>query len=76
VGSISELARDEVTALVVPPRDSQALAAAIARLARDGALRKELGIAARRHCVENFSYERMLDRMEAIYHQVAMAVHP
>jgi glycosyltransferase involved in cell wall biosynthesis len=64
---------DEVTALVVPARDTDALAAAIARLAGDAALRKELGIAARRHCVENFSYERMLDRMEAIYHDVAKA---
>jgi glycosyltransferase involved in cell wall biosynthesis len=73
VGSIGELARDEVTALVVPARDTDALAAAIARLAGDAALRKELGIAARRHCVENFSYERMLDRMEAIYDDVAKA---
>jgi glycosyltransferase involved in cell wall biosynthesis len=75
VGSIGELARDEVTALVVPPRDAAALAAAIARLAAQPALRNELGVAARRHCVENFSYERMLDRMEAIYHDVAMAAH-
>ena len=73
VGSIGELARDEVTALVVPPRDAQALAAAITRLAGDPALRDELGSTARRHCVENFSYERMLDRMEAIYHDVAGA---
>ena len=71
VGSIAELAHDEVTALVVPPRDASALAAAIARLAAQPALRNELVIAARRHCVENFSYERMLDRMEAIYHDVA-----
>ena len=71
VGSISELARDEVTALVVPPRDARALADAIARLVAEPALRAELGTAARRHCVENFSYERMLDRMESIYQQVS-----
>ena len=73
VGSIGELARHEVTALVVPPREPQALAAAIARLAEDPALRRELGVAARRHCVENFSYERMLDRMEAIYRDAVLA---
>ena len=73
VGSIGELARNEVTALVVPPRDAQALAGAITRLVDEPALRSELGVAARRHCVENYSYERMLDRMEAIYHDVAMA---
>ena len=27
--------------------------------------------AARIHCAENFSYERMLDRMEAIYRQAS-----
>jgi glycosyltransferase involved in cell wall biosynthesis len=70
-GSIGELARDGVTALVVPERDPHALAAAIERLATDRALAADLAGAARRHCVENFSYGRMLDRMEAIYAQVA-----
>lgn len=71
VGSISELARDEVTALVVAPRDAGALSAALARLVAQPGLRSELGVAARRHCVENYSYDRMLDRMEAIYREVA-----
>ena len=67
VGSIAELARDEATALVVPPRDAGALAKAIARLGENAGLRRDLGEAARKHCVESFSYERMLDRMEAIF---------
>jgi glycosyltransferase involved in cell wall biosynthesis len=71
VGSIAELARNGETALVVPARDAEALAAAIAQLADDPGHAAELGRAARRHCVENFSYERMLDRMEAIYVEVA-----
>lgn len=66
-GSIAELATHEATALVVPPKDANAIAAAIARLAENAALRAELGAAARRHCVENFSYERMLDRMEEVF---------
>jgi glycosyltransferase involved in cell wall biosynthesis len=66
-GSIAELAHHESTALVVPPQDARALAGAIARLDGDAGFRRELGEAARRHCVEHFSYERMLDRMEAIY---------
>ncbi len=70
IGSIAELARDEATALVVPPQDARALAKAIVRLAQDAGLRRDLGEAARKHCVERFSYERMLDRMEAIYHDV------
>jgi len=70
VGSIAELASHDATALIVPPHDAQALAAAIARLAENEGLRRELGDAARRHCVENFSYERMLERMEAVFFAV------
>jgi len=69
-GSMAELARDGDTALVVPPKDSAALRAALERLLADESLRKRLGDSARRHCAANFSYERMLDRMEAIYAQV------
>jgi glycosyltransferase involved in cell wall biosynthesis len=71
VGGIPEIAEHERTALVVPPEDPQALAAAIERLARDPGLRRELGEAARKHCVENCSYERMLERMEAVYGDAA-----
>ena len=67
VGSIAELATDGVTALVVPPKDGAALRTALERLMRDAALRARLGAAARQHCAERMSYERMLDRMEAIY---------
>jgi glycosyltransferase involved in cell wall biosynthesis len=70
VGSIAELATHDATALVVAPRDAHALAAAIRRLAAGEGLRRELGEAARRHCVENFSYARMLDQMEAIFEAV------
>jgi glycosyltransferase involved in cell wall biosynthesis len=69
VGGIPELAEHERTALVVPARDPAALAAAIERLAGDEGLRRELGEAARKRCVEGYSYSRMLDRMEAIYSQ-------
>ena len=71
IGGIPELAEHERTALVVPPRDVDALAAAIERLAGDVGLRLELGAAARKHCVEGFSYERMLDRMETIYRNIS-----
>lgn len=70
VGGIPELADHDRTALLVPPRDARALAAAIERLAVDAGLRRELGEAARKHCVEGYAYERMLDRMEAIYRDV------
>jgi glycosyltransferase involved in cell wall biosynthesis len=71
VGGILELAEHERSALVVPPKDAPALAAALERLAGDDGLRQELGETARKHCVEGYSYERMLDRMENIYRNVA-----
>ena len=71
VGGIPELAEHDRTALVVPPRDAGALAAAIERLAGNEGLRRELGEAARKHCVEGYSYERMLDRMENIFRNVS-----
>jgi glycosyltransferase involved in cell wall biosynthesis len=71
VGSIAELAIPDRTALVVPPKDAQALKAAIARLAADGGLRMRLGEAARAHCAAGYTYESMLDRMEAIYRQAS-----
>jgi len=69
-GSMAELAREGDTALVVPPKDSAALRAALQKLLADESMMKRLGESARRHCAANFSYERMLERMEAIYAQV------
>jgi glycosyltransferase involved in cell wall biosynthesis len=71
IGGIPELADHERTALVVPARDAGALAAAIERLAGNEGLRRELGETARKHCVEGYSYERMLDRMENIFRNVS-----
>jgi glycosyltransferase involved in cell wall biosynthesis len=71
VGSIAELAQHEATALVVPPQDAGALRAALQRLLADPGLAGRLGEAARRHCAEHYSYEVMLDRMEAVYRRVA-----
>jgi glycosyltransferase involved in cell wall biosynthesis len=71
VGSIAEIALHGKTALIVPPQDVPALLAAIERLVNDAALRGSLGSAAREHCREAYSYERMLDRMESVYRSVS-----
>jgi len=73
VGGIGELAIDGTTAVIVPPENPDALRLALERLMGDPALRTQLGAAARRHCSERFSYERMLDRMEAIYLEAVAA---
>ena len=70
VGAITEAVDAEVTGLVVPPRDPAALAAGLARLRDDPALRRRFGGAARERAEAHFGLDRMLDRMEAVFRMV------
>jgi glycosyltransferase involved in cell wall biosynthesis len=72
VGAILEAVTDQGSALVVAPRDADALAQAIARLLDNPTLATGLGAEARRVASADFSKEAMLDRMEAIFTQTAM----
>jgi glycosyltransferase involved in cell wall biosynthesis len=65
-----EVARDGREALLVPPRDAGRLATAIARLARDDALRERLGRAARTRAVERFDERTVGDIVVAAYRDV------
>lgn len=75
VGAIGEVAREGVTARVVPPRDAAALAAAILHLRDDPAERSRLGDAAAEEARARFSSEIMLDRMEAVFHSAMREAH-
>lgn len=68
VGAIGELARDEDTALVVKPQDTDALVSAIERVFGDPPLAQALGTRARQFVVAHHGREAMLDKMEAIFH--------
>ena len=67
VGGVPEVVEDGVTGLLVPPRDPEALAQAILRLADDPLLRRHMGEAARRRVCERFSVERMSAAYKRIY---------
>jgi glycosyltransferase involved in cell wall biosynthesis len=67
VGAILEAVTDHETALVVPPRDAAALAAALRRLIAAPQLGATLGAAARQRALGRFSREAMLDRMETVF---------
>jgi glycosyltransferase involved in cell wall biosynthesis len=70
VGSIPEIVTDEETGLLVPPRDIDALRAALVRLAGDPGLATHLAENARRRASERFSASEMLDRMESVFGRV------
>jgi len=55
------------TGLLVPPRDAGALAAAIRRLADDGALRRRMGAAGRAFAAAYYRWEANAAQMERLY---------
>lgn len=65
--------RDGVEGFVVPPENPQALAAAIARLAADPALRAKMGRAARRRLLEGFTEERIIETIGTIHRRLFRA---
>jgi glycosyltransferase involved in cell wall biosynthesis len=70
VGGVPELARDGVEALLVPPGDAVALAAAIGRLLSDGALASSLGAAAARRQAEEFDLDEVVRGLEDLYERL------
>ncbi len=66
-GGIPEVIIENETGLLVPPRDSQALARAMARLQADFDLGTGLGRRGRELVLERFSIEQMAAEIEAVY---------
>ncbi|HEY4176131.1 MAG TPA: glycosyltransferase family 4 protein [Kofleriaceae bacterium] len=67
VGGMTEAISDGVDGITVPPRDPDALAQAIARLAESSNLRSSVGIAARARVESAFNLERQIARFLAEY---------
>ena len=67
VGGIPEVVEDEVTGLLVPPRDPEALATAMVRLLRDPAVRDQMGTAGRARVVSEFSVEALVQKTVKVY---------
>jgi len=62
--------KNQMTGLLVPPGDSDALAAALQRLLGDERLRQTLGNAAKKRAELEFSSDRMVRRVQQVYEEV------
>ncbi len=69
-GGIPETVQDGVTGLLVPPRDSAALAQAIGHLLQHPALQVQFGKAGRLRVEQAFTAERMAQQTMQVYHQL------
>ena len=74
VGGIPESVEDGGTGLLVPPEDVDALAAAIARLARDPGLARRMGERGRERARVRFAMSAMADGYERLYGEVTGAL--
>lgn len=76
VGGLLDSVLDGTTGLLVPPKDHAAVVAATRRLLDDERLRRSLGAAARRRAVAEYEWERVAERVEAVYLEVARHRQP
>jgi glycosyltransferase involved in cell wall biosynthesis len=74
VGGIPEMIEDGATGLLVPPGDSQALAAAIVRLLKDHPYADMLARSGHALVHDRFCIELMVSQISSIYDEVAMKV--
>ncbi len=74
-GGIPEIVEDDVTGLLVPPRDHEALAEAIVRLLKDPNLRQRYGSAGLTRVRERYSADRMVQETLEVYRRVARRPH-
>ncbi|MCX7795825.1 MAG: glycosyltransferase family 4 protein [bacterium] len=70
VGGIPELVIDEETGILVPPKDSKALAYAIERLIKDEKLRKKLAENGYNRFIKEFTFKVMVERTQAVYRDI------
>ena len=70
VGAITEIVVDGETGILVEARNVDQLAKAMARLLKDRALRKYMGLLGAARLEEHFSVERMVDGTLAIYEKI------
>jgi glycosyltransferase involved in cell wall biosynthesis len=69
VGGVPEVIEDGQEGFLVPPGNPGALAAALSRLLQDPGLAQRMGDAGQRRAQAEFSFERLVERLEGLYSQ-------
>ena len=76
IGGVTELVEDNVTGLLVPPKNPVALAEALKRLALDPEARHRMGQAGRaRFLLGQYTLESMINSVQKVYDQVTQNFH-
>lgn len=70
VGGIPEIIENNVTGLLVPPRDPTALAHKILYLLENPKIGRELGQAGQARVLERFSAQRMVTQLQSLYEEL------
>jgi glycosyltransferase involved in cell wall biosynthesis len=73
VGGVTELVTDGAEGIVIPPRDPDAIADALATQWHDPGLRARMGAAGRETVRDRFTLERHVREFQALYEEVARA---
>jgi len=73
VGGLPEVVIDQQTGLLVPPGDTEALRAALAWAHQHPAEAKQMAERGYAHVHANFTFERMIERTEAVYAELSAA---
>lgn len=70
VGGVPDVVDEGETGFLVPPGDTEALAARLERLARDPELRAEMGRTGRERVLRRYAVERLVDDVDLLYREL------
>jgi len=68
-GALPEVVGNDGAAVLVPPRDSRAIAAAVGKLIANRELRQNMGKAARERVLKLFTWENAARQMVEVYRE-------
>ena len=70
VGGNTEIVKDAVTGLLVPPGNAELLAEAVLRLLRDPDLARRLGDCGREYVRQTFGFDKLVEQIDGVYSEL------